>query len=109
MTQSDRLFMQRRVLVKFGVTSLVFAGYGANVAQADNWKPSRRVTVIVPTNPGSGVDTYARAVSLGLAERFGVLVAPPNSSPIASCCGFFVQSTSNPNIINASFLMISFV
>jgi tripartite-type tricarboxylate transporter receptor subunit TctC len=89
--------MQRRVLVKFGVTSLVFAGYGANVAQADNWKPSRRVTVIVPTNPGSGVDTYARAVSLGLAERFGVpfaIVNRPGSSGIA---GTIETSNASPD------------
>lgn len=40
--------------------------------------PSRPITIIVTTTPGTGIDTLARAVSQKLVERWGVGVAAEN-------------------------------
>lgn len=54
------------------LTSIALAGTLSASAQAQDWKPSGQVNVVVHTGPGGGTDAFGRAILTAL-EKDGVL------------------------------------
>jgi tripartite-type tricarboxylate transporter receptor subunit TctC len=72
----------------------VFLLAGAAVAQEFPTKP---VTLIVPTNPGSGPDLLARLLAQKLSERWGQAVAVINKPGAANVIGINEVAISAPD------------
>ena len=78
--------MHKRTLVK----TLVAVAIGVAVSgavQAQQWKPSRPINLIVPAIPGSAPDVTARTLGQVLASALGQAVVIDNKPGAASNVG----------------------
>lgn len=56
-------------------------------AHAQDWRPERQMTIVLPYAPGSAADAYARAIGDFLTRRFGQAVAVVNRDGASGTVG----------------------
>ncbi|MFZ2856499.1 Bug family tripartite tricarboxylate transporter substrate binding protein [Acidovorax sp.] len=76
---------RRRLLAAAALASLAAAWSGTALAQ--DWKPTKPITIIVPFPPGGGSDVLIRAVERGLSQRLGRPVVIENRTGASGAIG----------------------
>ena len=90
----SRLWFAR--VAVWSALSIAVLAFGIAFVRADGF-PSRPVRIIVPLNPGAGVDIVARMVANGLSEQTGKSVVVENRSGGATLVGAEVVAQSEPD------------
>ena len=90
----SRLWFAR--VAVWSALSIAVLALGIVFVRADGF-PSRPVRIIVPLNPGAGVDIVARMVANGLSEQTGKSVVVENRSGGATLVGAEVVAQSEPD------------
>ena len=98
--------MNRRSLLKLTGATLASGVIATTSAVAADWKPRRPINLVVPFNPGGGVDTYARTVAAGLQDKFGVPFVIANKPGAGGITGAIEASNARPD--GQTFLFTSF-
>jgi tripartite-type tricarboxylate transporter receptor subunit TctC len=89
--------MNRREIIKLTASAVAIGTISGVPALAQDWNPRRPINVVVPFNPGGGVDTYARAVTAGLQEKFGVPFVIANKPGSGGLTGAIEASNAKPD------------
>lgn len=102
----QKLGMLKRAcgLFAFGLTASLYAG--APTIAADNY-PSGPITMIVPTPPGGGTDTYGRPLAEHLSQVLGVPVIVENSGGAGGAIGVEKATLAEPDGYTILFADIS--
>jgi len=78
------------------VTAAAFA-LGAGVAVAQDSYPTKPIRLVVPSSPGGGTDTTARAIAPKLTERLGQQIVVENRPGAAAMIGTEYVARSAPD------------
>jgi tripartite-type tricarboxylate transporter receptor subunit TctC len=80
---------------KASVAVLMLAGAASALAQAD-W-PARPVTVVVPSSPGGGTDTYGRLLAQALTEQLKQTFVVENKPGASGAIGATAVAKAEPD------------